>query len=224
MPSQPTENLESNHLRDVVVKIYGMDSHFHQFSQHTTARNLSLRAALLENVRHHPDPGEVLGIDYKGKRARGRVLWVCEVESNTATQVGIEILADDECPWKDDIGIDPDGRYDGKDRRKHERIAACIGVDLQQSDSPLTMRSRSLDVSAGGCYVETSLTMPVGTKLKIGLWLDSERVSATAVVRTSDPGFGMGIEFIGMDSREESRLREFLQPFLAPAAQNITVH
>lgn len=225
MPDLPiaTEQPEASDLQNLVIEIYGI-SNLHKFSQRTTARNLSLRAALLENVSYKLDPGEVLGVDYKGKKARGRVLWVCEVESSTTTQIGIEILAGDECPWKEAILPGGDSHYDGRDRRKHERVALPLGIDLQQAGESLTTRTRLLDVSIGGCYVEMSSTIPVGTKLKIGLWLDSERVTATAIVRTSDPGFGIGIEFVDMNNEEEYRLREFLRPFLSLPSSRLTIH
>ncbi len=226
MPYLPiaTEKLENSDLQNLVIEIYGI-SNLHKFSQQTTARNLSLRAALLENVSYKLDAGEVVGIEYKGKKARARVVWVCEVESSTTTQIGVEILTGDACPWKE--AILPEGeecQYDGKDRRKHERIALPLGIDLQQSGELLTMRTRLLDVSIGGCYVEMSSTIPVGTKLKIGLWLDSERVTATAIVRTSDPGFGIGIEFVDMSSEEEHRLQMFLRPFLSLPRSGLTIH
>ena len=44
-------------------------------------------------------------------------------------------------------------------------------------------------------------------KVTISFWLDSERVQTTAVVRTSDGGVGMGIEFTGLDEVAQQQLQ-----------------
>jgi hypothetical protein len=63
------------------------------------------------------------------------------------------------------------------------------------------------DMSAGGCYVETRTPLPVTEKVTIAFWLNSERVQTTGVVRTSDRGVGMGIEFTGLDEAAQEQLQ-----------------
>ena len=63
------------------------------------------------------------------------------------------------------------------------------------------------DMSAGGCYVETRTPLPVRKKVTISFWLNSERVQTTAVIRTSDGGVGMGIEFTGLDEVTQQQLQ-----------------
>ena len=41
--------------------------------------------------------------------------------------------------------------------------------------------------------------------------MDSEKVTTAAVVRASDPGVGMGIEFTGLADDTQKRLQEFLE-------------
>jgi len=72
------------------------------------------------------------------------------------------------------------------------------------------MRLETSDLSLGGCYVEMALTLDVGTKLDIILWLEGQKVSTRGVVVTRHPQFGNGIEFVGMFSESERRLRSFL--------------
>jgi len=42
------------------------------------------------------------------------------------------------------------------------------------------------------------------------LWIEQERLSPTAVVRTCDPGVGMGIEFTGLPEDSKKRFQAHL--------------
>ena len=77
------------------------------------------------------------------------------------------------------------------------------------------MNTKSADISARGCYVETMLPLPVGKVLNITFWLDSERVSTPAVVRSCDGGVGMGIEFTGLDDKTRERLQQQIEAMAA---------
>jgi len=72
------------------------------------------------------------------------------------------------------------------------------------------MRLETTDVSLGGCYVEMALTLELGTKLDIVLWLGEHKVTTQGVVVTRHPQFGNGIEFLNMPYQHRERLRFFL--------------
>jgi len=65
-------------------------------------------------------------------------------------------------------------------------------------------------VSGNGCYIESMMPLPLGTVLRVDFWLDAEHISITAVVRTSDPGVGNGIEFTGMSQDTKDRMQTYL--------------
>jgi hypothetical protein len=73
------------------------------------------------------------------------------------------------------------------------------------------MRLETSDLSLGGCYVEMALTLDIGTRLDIVLWLHGRKLSTRGVVVTRHPQFGNGIEFVGLFSENEHRLRAFLE-------------
>ena len=62
------------------------------------------------------------------------------------------------------------------------------------------MQTNATDIGGRGCYVETLLPLPLGTKVKITFWMDSEKIQTSGVVRASDGGVGMGIEFTQLDN------------------------
>jgi hypothetical protein len=72
------------------------------------------------------------------------------------------------------------------------------------------MQTNATDIGGRGCYVETLLPLPLGTKVKISFWMDSEKIQTSGVVRASDGGVGMGIEFTQLDNHVQDRLQKHL--------------
>src|SRR5207302_925674 len=77
--------------------------------------------------------------------------------------------------------------------------------------SRVTMQTSTVDVSIGGCYVETLFPQPVGARMKVLLWLGPAKLLANGVVRASCPGVGMGIEFLDLSWEDTERLYRFLE-------------
>jgi hypothetical protein len=73
------------------------------------------------------------------------------------------------------------------------------------------MQTNTADASGRGCYVESLVPLPLGTKLNITFWIESEKISIGGAIRASDPGVGMGIEFIGLDEKIKVRLQSHLE-------------
>jgi hypothetical protein len=72
------------------------------------------------------------------------------------------------------------------------------------------MRVNATDISGNGCYVETVMPLSIATVLRVEFWIEQERISATATVRTRDPGVGMGIEFTGLPPDSKKRFQDHL--------------
>jgi PilZ domain-containing protein len=71
-------------------------------------------------------------------------------------------------------------------------------------------RFETADVSESGCYVHMSITLELGARVSIVLWLGDEKVCGTGRVVTRHPQFGNGIELeLAQEGRD--RLRQFLQ-------------
>ena len=54
------------------------------------------------------------------------------------------------------------------------------------------------------------MPLAITTVLKVDFWIDQERVTASATIRTRDPGVGMGIEFTGMPEESKKRFQAHL--------------
>jgi hypothetical protein len=65
------------------------------------------------------------------------------------------------------------------------------------------------------------LPLPIGKLLNITFWIESERISTAAIVRSCDGGVGMGIEFTGLDDQTRERLQRQIETMAAETSENI---
>ena len=80
------------------------------------------------------------------------------------------------------------------ERRKHTRYAVDAWAEVMVADGRMLFRGRVLDVSVGGCYVETEarLRLAPGTPVEVIFRLNDEvfRCDATTrMIRTKGAGF-----------------------------------
>jgi hypothetical protein len=53
--------------------------------------------------------------------------------------------------------------------------------------------------------------LPIGTQVKVALWVKEFKLWANGEVVTSTPGFGVGVKFTEMTDQDRSQLKEFLE-------------
>jgi CheY-like chemotaxis protein len=81
------------------------------------------------------------------------------------------------------------------DRRNLSRYACCLGAEVYRAHSNVATRCALIDISPGGCYIETTETFRSGTALEIVVRTEALRLLIHGKVLSMHPGFGMGIEF-----------------------------
>lgn len=196
---------------DLSVRVWGMSASGQTFNQHVRARNISSSGALFSGFEHELKVGDIIGAQYNARKTRCRVIWVMDCGPMQKIQAGVQIVADQECPWKSELSPDqiaPPPEPNNRRRFARHRISFPLEVRDERVKTP--MRVSATDISGNGCYVETILPLPVGTTLRIEIWREEEKISTSAVVRTSDPGVGMGVEFIGMTPDAKQLLQNHL--------------
>ena len=82
-----------------------------------------------------------------------------------------------------------------KNRRLYPRMKCRVTIELQENGKDTLMMGNLTDVSLGGCFVETSLILPIGTPLKLVFSIDDGRIQAEGSVLRLEPGSGIGIQF-----------------------------
>lgn len=199
---------------DLRVRVWGMGSNNQPFFQNAMAQNVSATGACLYGIEPELKVGDVIGVQYETRKARCKVVWVVDAGALKKTQVGVELVADQDCPWVAVLpaGMKPNERAQLRpdNRRKFARHRISYPLELRDERVNTPLRVNATDVSGNGCYVETVMPLPVGTALRVDLWIEQERLSPSAVVRTRDPGVGMGIEFTGLPEDSKKRFQAHL--------------
>ena len=196
---------------DLPVRLWGMSAEGRPFSQHARARNISSGGALISGVENELKVGDVIGVQCDEKKTRCTVIWVMNAGSVKKNQVGMKLLADQECPWKNYLSLEgATVTISPSNRRRWHRHKISLPLELRDERVKAPTRISATDVSGNGCYIETMLPLPLGTVLRVDFWLESEHINITAVVRTCDPGVGNGIEFTGMPPDLKQRMQAYL--------------
>lgn len=196
------------------VRVWGMGAKDQPFFQSAVAQNISSTGACIYGIDQELKVGDVIGVQYETKKARCKVIWIVDAGGLKKIQVGVQLVADQECPWMALVPHEttPAGtRTPSPDNRRHflrHRISFPIELRDERVNTP--MRVNASDVSGNGCYVETVMPLAMGTALKLDLWIGDDHISTSALVRTRDPGVGMGIEFTGMTPDTKMRLQAHL--------------
>ena len=81
------------------------------------------------------------------------------------------------------------------ERRAHPRRKMSAPIEIKEALTGKQVEGRLVDVSRGGCFVETQNPLPVGTATQIVIAKASESFEALARVVSSLPNRGMGLEF-----------------------------
>jgi hypothetical protein len=71
--------------------------------------------------------------------------------------------------------------------------------------------SRIGTIGLGGVFVYTKRSAAVGDVIKLAFDVPGGEVRARAVVRSYEPGLGMGLEFTAMQSEARARLTQLLR-------------
>jgi hypothetical protein len=196
---------------DLDMRVWGMGVDGRAFSQNARARNVSAGGALLCGIEHDLKIGDTIGVKTGERKARCKVVWATNTRSAQKIHVGVRLVSRLECPW---TALLPKSEGDAPivapGCRRWERHKITLLVTLYDERTSVPIRITASDISGSGCYVETLSPFPIGTALGVQLWIGPEKLMTRALVRTSDPRVGMGIEFVGLKVEDQQRFQAYL--------------
>jgi len=198
---------------DLRIRVWGMGANNQPFHQPATAQNASITGACISGLEQELKVGDVIGVQFETKKARCKVVWITEAGGLKKIQVGVQLVADQECPWLSELPVAMRSNapvLSSDNRRRFQRHRVSFPLEFRDERVNTPMRVNATDISGNGCYVETAMPLPVATVLRVDFWIDQERMSATATVRTCDPGVGMGIELTGLPDESKKRFQAHL--------------
>ena len=197
---------------DLDMRVWGIGADGRAFSQHARAHNISAGGALLCGIEHDLKIGDTIGVQAGEKKTRCKVVWAKNTRSVQKIRVGVQLVSKLECPWTALLSrSEGDTPTVAPGRRRWGRHKINFLIALYDEHMSVPTRVTATDISGSGCYVETLSPFPIGTGLVAELWIGLERVMTRALVRTSDPRVGMGIEFVGLKTEDQRRFQDYLQ-------------
>ncbi len=215
-------NTEFHDQPEILVRVWGMNAEGHAFFQNVMASHLTSSGALLNGMEQTLKLQEIIGLQFESQKTRVRVVRLGEATLPGKMQAEVEIVGGQPCPWAGRIAPvehkpEKTDASNDSNKRRFPRLRAHFGFELRdERGSGAAMKTHAADISGRGCYVETLVPLPLGTPLSITFWIDSDKIVTSAMVRSSDPGVGMGIEFTGLNEQTKERLQKYLEAASAP--------
>src|SRR5271166_2546703 len=100
-----------------------------------------------------------------------------------------------------------------KDQRLHTRVKCRRTIELHPHGGAGPVFGNLIDISLGGCYVETSAILTPGSNVRVVFSIDKGDLTAEGTVARIHPGSGVAVQFKEMsrESREKMyRILEFV--------------
>jgi len=101
-----------------------------------------------------------------------------------------------------------------KERRAHRRHTVVAPAVVMQADACASTPALMVDLSRGGCFLETDCPLALGTVTQIEVMKDTETFQARAKVVFTAPNKGMGLEFTAVGPQEFKTLGTWLDKSL----------
>jgi hypothetical protein len=101
-----------------------------------------------------------------------------------------------------------------KKPRRYPRAELPRGMTVAWQSSGARVASRVRTLGLGGIFIATKEPPPVGSVVRLIFEVPGGDVRARAVVRSAEPGRGMGVEFILMGYEDRARLARLLKRLL----------
>lgn len=207
------EDREARKEVKLAVRIFGTDAGGRVFSENVYTANISRQGAELAGVQAQLKVDDIIGLAYGASKGRFRVRWVGRKNTADAGCLGLLNLAPDKVLWDvaTPLEIEKGTWPNAPDRRGEPRVKCKCSVELYPDNQSAPIRSRTGDLSIGGCFIEMSIPLAKDSLVKVGVWLNETKIWTRAKVVTCTPGFGIGVKFIEISLPDKQKVRDFLQ-------------
>ena len=97
-----------------------------------------------------------------------------------------------------------------KNRRQHARLSCRVTIELHP-DGGAPLLGNLIDISMGGCYVETSAILTPGTRVGLVFSIDDGQLHAEGSVTRIEPGTGVAVQFKEMNREARDQMHRILE-------------
>ena len=95
--------LEPRRQVELIVSLNGRDRTGDCFIQEAVASRISVSGALLSGIGPELRSGDLVRVEYAGRRARFKVVWIRNSESEQLNQAAVQLCGGENSPWKDKV-------------------------------------------------------------------------------------------------------------------------
>ena len=213
----------------IPVTVRGTDARGKPFEIAAETCDISDFGARLRGLSSIAVLGQKIEVDCRGQKAWYAIQWIGQPRTLSAKQVGIRLLEPGKCiwgvpskPWAPDAFDTPElangDRINDQlngfesagnevERRRFPRMPFRVETLVTTERSHARMPGTITDISLGGCYVDLIGPLPMGTVVGLDLKSGENALHLFGTVRSSQPGFGMGIEFSKMSASDFATLQ-----------------
>ncbi len=103
-----------------------------------------------------------------------------------------------------------------KKTRRYVRLAMPTGIPVAWEHLGVRTISRLNVLALGGVFIATPDPPPAGTMIRLIFDVPGGEVRARALVRDSQPGKGMGVEFTAMSQQARAHLNRLMNSLIGP--------
>jgi len=105
-----------------------------------------------------------------------------------------------------------------KELRRSQRVKCCLPAELLVEGSEAPVMGTVVNVSTGGCFVESGAFVSMGTHVQLTVW-DGQNVTVKGKVVRARPGAGWAIDFADMTKESREQIRNLVQTVQTRAAE-----
>src|SRR5579863_1528840 len=98
-----------------------------------------------------------------------------------------------------------------KDQRLHTRMKCRLTVELHPQAGGGPIFGSMIDLSLGGCYVETSAILSPGATIKLVFSIDDGTLTTEGTIARIHPGSGVAVQFKEMSRESRERMYKILE-------------
>lgn len=223
---------EARVRKELPVRIRGTDYDGNPFVQETYTVDISRRGARLEWISSLKGAGETIEVQRGREKARFRVVWIGHVGTPQDNQIGICSLEPTTYIWGEPLpapvrvtepeetrptplSVAAASANASADQRRRPRYRCGGAAQVWQEGAQSPQGATLSEISLGGCFIETTWPLPVGTRVEVHLKTHELEVRAQGVVGYLDPSGGMGITFSKISNQDRERLQQIVDRFAA---------
>lgn len=187
------------------VRIGGKDRQERAFTRLADVVDVSKSGARFAGLYVDLQPGTVLTVQCGNSQATFRIAWVGEKSTARFGEIGVTALEPNVKLWEvNAVDLWKDMYAPAtptvNERRAQARYKSDFTIRVTAQGATVGSFAKCADISTSGCYIESWTPFDIGTVLCLHFHGDSYAFVVKAVVRSKDPGFGMGVYFNEVDS------------------------